>query len=377
MIPDRRLAVLLDQVKQTQISRCLYHNPTRSPSLFADHKCDRDQFPLQTILELTQNDEVWFLEFSHGGRRLATSGQDSAVIIYDTTDFQILHQLTEHTKYVGYVTWSPDDTKIITCSHDRTAKVWDATVRQFHLWCARICAESILQTGLCILTINHHTEPVTTASWAPDGRTFVTGSLDKKTQLCIWSLSGGQNLYTWSSNYRVQDLAISPDGQRLVTISAEKQIFVYNFITREEEYSLRLKTEVTCINISRDSKYMLVNMADNELQLIDIGSAEIVRRFLGQKQGKYVIRSTFGGADENLVISGSEGKIDPLPLFFENSIFTWVGGTDGQIYIWHKENGTLIETLDGHAGGCVNAVAWNPADACMFASAGDDKKVRM
>ena len=125
----------------------------------------------------------------------------------------------------------------------------------------------------------------------------------------MWNLSG-RNVYTWSSDYRVQDCAISPDGQRLVTISQQKQIFVYSFITKEEEYSLRLKTELTSVNISRDSKYILVNLADNELQLIDINSAEIVRRFLGQKQGKYVIRSTFGGADENLVISGSEGEID-------------------------------------------------------------------
>ena len=50
---------------------------------------------------------------------------------------------------------------------------------------------------------------------------------------------------------------------------------------------------------------------------------------------------------------------------------------DSKVYIWHKENGTLIETLSGHTRGCVNAVAWNSADPSMFASAGDDKIVRM
>lgn len=50
---------------------------------------------------------------------------------------------------------------------------------------------------------------------------------------------------------------------------------------------------------------------------------------------------------------------------------------DSKVYIWNKENGTLIETLEGHTRGCVSAVSWNPADPCMFASGGDDMKVRM
>lgn len=51
-------------------------------------------------------------------------------------------------------------------------------------------------------------------------------------------------------------------------------------------------------------------------------------------------------------------------------------GLDSNVYIWHKENGTLVETLPGHAG-MVNCVAWNPANPHMFASAGDDHDVRM
>ena len=230
------------------------------------------------------------------------------------------------------------------------------------------------------MTIDYHEsnkQAVTTAAWAPDGQSFVTGKLHGDNRLCLWSESGHQ-LHSWAVNYRVQDCAISPDGQRLVVISNESHIIVYNFATREEEYSILQKNQMTSIQISKDSRYMLINMANCEVQLIDIETAEMHRRFLGQKQGEYVIRGTFGGADQNLIISGSEGQL-------------WIGGrsnqkfkrkgltihSDTKIYIWHRENGTLIERLEGHTTGCINVIAWNPTDPCMFASGGDDKKVRM
>lgn len=52
---------------------------------------------------------------------------------------------------------------------------------------------------------------------------------------------------------------------------------------------------------------MLINTTDDEVHMIDIETADIVRKFVGQRQGNFIIRSAFGGADENLVVSGSEG----------------------------------------------------------------------
>jgi len=51
-------------------------------------------------------------------------------------------------------------------------------------------------------------------------------------------------------------------------------------------------------------------------------------------------------------------------------------GTDGHIYIWHKEFGQLVEDIEAHKSSC-NSVSWNPKNPQMFASAGDDNTVRM
>lgn len=129
MLPSHRLPVLLDQAKQSQISKCLYHNPSTSLSLFSDHTCDRSHFPLRTIMELSgAAGEVWYLEFSQDGSMLAVSGDDFTVLIYDTSNFRIRHKLAGHTGSVVYVAWSPDSTRLITCSRDQKAKMWDPIV---------------------------------------------------------------------------------------------------------------------------------------------------------------------------------------------------------------------------------------------------------
>jgi WD40 repeat protein len=135
-------------------------------------------------------------------------------------------------------------------------------------------------------------------------------------QLCVWNHSGNR-VHAWSGNYRVRDCSITPDGRRLVVLSSEKKIHVYDFRTREEEYSLAVKVDLTCLSITSDSRYMLVNRVDNEIQLLDIETAEVVRKYSGQKQGQCVIRSIFGGANENFVVSGSEGRVPTNPYSAE------------------------------------------------------------
>lgn len=134
MIPKNRLAALLDQVKQHQINGCLYHNTAAPPSLYGDHMCDRNNFPLYPNIQLTSHtNEIWYVEFSHDGTKLATASLDHTVIIHDVKQsFAVIHRLAEHEGPVTYVRWSPDDSKVVTCSLDKKAKVWDVEVCLFN-----------------------------------------------------------------------------------------------------------------------------------------------------------------------------------------------------------------------------------------------------
>lgn len=135
MIPEHRLAVLLDQVQEQQIQQCLYHNTTSPPSLYHDHVCDGNDFPLHIYQELKEHqDEVWYLEFSHNGSMLASAGKDNKVIIYNTNNWRALWHFQEshdggtNESGICYISWSPDDRYLLSCSQAKEIIVYDTKV---------------------------------------------------------------------------------------------------------------------------------------------------------------------------------------------------------------------------------------------------------
>ncbi|KAM3527224.1 hypothetical protein NHJ13051_003036 [Beauveria bassiana] len=337
MLPETRLAVLLDHVKKSQIDTCLYHTAASSPSLYSDHFCERRNFPTEVALELSDlAGEAWQVQFSHDGARLAACGSSEAVVIWETTAFSTICVLADHEAGVGNISWSPDDTMLVTCSQDNFARLWDA------------------RSGALIKKLFSFDKPVTGCLWAADSKSFVLGGLSRAHGLCTFSVNGDE-IQEWGRDHRVQDLALSPDGRWLVALDDRYTFHVYNAKTREFLYSHELKTRPTSVCISEDSKHMLLNKHDGEAQLIEIETKAYKQKFLGHTGGDFLIRSAFGGANEGFVVSGSE---------------------DGNILIWHKNTGAAVERLKGHDPRC-NAVAWNPADPCMLASAGDDCRVKI
>ncbi|KAG5438784.1 hypothetical protein PCANB_002504 [Pneumocystis canis] len=334
ILPEKRLLRLLSQAKSYQISQCLYHTDSNFSSLLSDHHCEKDQFPNTVVKVLRDHtDEVWCTRFSHNGKYLASASKDSTAIIWNLQTYRPLYILKEHEKPVIYVDWSPSDELILTCGQDHMAKLWD------------------VESGVCIRTITHHKDFVTSCSWLPDGSGFITASLDM--DVILWN-TDGVIIHQWKGS-RVYDLAVTPDGKKFIAGGTEKMLHVYNLLNKTLEFSFLMQSDLTCVSISKDSKFAIINVSSQEVYLWDLEKMQVVKKYAGQHQGNYIIRSCFGGAQENFILSGSE---------------------DSQVYVWHRENGSLIETLKSHKG-TVNSVSWSPVNPVMFASAGDDHTVRI
>lgn len=302
MIPERRLAVLLDQIQDQQIRQCLYHNTVQPPSLYHHHVCEGDEFPLHVYHELREHqDEVWYLEFSHNGSMLASAGKDNRVIVYNTANWRPIWQFQENHNSgsnetgICYISWSPDDRHLLSCSQAKEVVLYDT------------------RTGHKVGSIDHFTYPVTTAAWAPDGASFVVGSQDSTRPLGLYQISDRQDIFTWTSDdgvsMRINDCSISADGSRLAAITSDNRVLVYDFQTRAKIADWYMEDKLTCVSLSHDGRTLLISMNEGRIMLLDSENGDIVQRYAGLKQSEFVIRSAFGGANENFVISGSEGEL--------------------------------------------------------------------
>ncbi|GAA5867882.1 hypothetical protein JCM1840_003474 [Sporobolomyces johnsonii] len=376
LLPQHRLSTLLSQAQAHQQRHHAFPSSPSEPfSLLVDCEAEASgAFPDYTTHILREHtDEVWRMAWSHNGEYLATAGKDRSVIIWRVkTGFTVVNKFREHADPVSCVAWSPDDSILLTAA-ETVIKMWNT------------------ETGVCIATLSRHEYPIGALVWLPDGQGFVSGGMDLK--VYFWDLAGNITSHLPSSPTRVVDLAVSPDGSKLVCIGRadtlephmlpsrhgsrsatpaaapgttsmtpplgarhEKRISVYDLRKKEMLYELVQPQELTSVEISSDSRYAIVSHAPKEILYLELETGTVLRKFEGHDQGQYILRSCFGGALENFVLSGSG---------------------DGKIFIYHRDTGRLLHTLTGHARTTVNAVAWNPSHRAMWASCSDDRTVRI
>jgi WD40 repeat protein len=151
--------------------------------------------------------------------------------------------------------------------------------------------------------LSEFSEPVSSVAWHPDGQSFITGGLDEF--LIQWDLNGEKLCKVPSP--RIYDLKITADGMNIVTVCIKDQLHVINFQDWSMEKSYSLGTRLTGVQTTKDSRYAIVNTAAREVVMIDLETGWVIQRYSGQVQDQWVIRGCIGGADENFVLSGSEG----------------------------------------------------------------------
>lgn len=102
---------------------------------------------------------ITWVEFSPDGKWMAAASRDCHVYIWRIGQEAFSKVLTGHSQRIWSARFSSDSTRILTCSFDCSARIWDVS------------------SGRQIAKLPHDTW-VGTAQWSPDGSRVVTGSAD-------------------------------------------------------------------------------------------------------------------------------------------------------------------------------------------------------
>jgi WD40 repeat protein len=131
--------------------------------------------------------------FSPDGTRILTASWDKTARLWNAATGQKIATLRGHDERVASAAFSPDGTRILTASWDKTARLWDAA------------------TGKEIAVLRGHGEAVWTAVFSPDGTHVATASADKTARIWdIGSIPKG-NLFdiacAWLPDHDLTDIA--------------------------------------------------------------------------------------------------------------------------------------------------------------------------
>ena len=141
-------------------------------------------------------------DFSPDGTRLvtATAGKEGTVRVWNLATGQPVGVPARHEAAIRTVQFSPDGSRFVTASEDRTRRVWDT------------------ETGQSIGEPMRHEGWVSDASFSPDGTRIVSAH---NNQAIIWDPATGKPLWTLLHQDKVKCARFNADGSRIVTVSAK------------------------------------------------------------------------------------------------------------------------------------------------------------
>ena len=168
----------------------------------------------------TGREAVLSAAFSPDGSRIVTASDDKTARIWDAATDKEIVVLRGHDSAVYSAVFSPDGSRIVTASGDQTARIWDAA------------------TGKEIAVVRGHDDGVNSAAFSPDGSRIVTASKDQTAR--IWDVATGKEIAVLRGHDdEVNSAAFSPDGSRIVTASDDETARIWDAATGKEIVVLR------------------------------------------------------------------------------------------------------------------------------------------
>ncbi|EMD36490.1 hypothetical protein CERSUDRAFT_156165 [Gelatoporia subvermispora B] len=251
--------------------------------------------------------------FSPDGTRVVSGSQDRTVRIWNAqTGDLLMDPLEGHNHTVTCVTFSPHGMHIVSGSHDATIRLWNA------------------RTGdLVMNALKGHSKGVLCVAFSPDGTQIVSGSDD--CTLILWDARSGKPLVNAFEGHTgaVNSVMFSQDGKQVVSCSDDETIRLWN---------VKLGKEVMEPLSGHGDRVCSVAFSPNGTQIVS-GSDDRTIRLWDARTGAPIIGPLAGHNDSIFSVAFS---LDGTQIVS--------GSADKTIQLWDVATGCpVMQPFEGHS----------------------------
>ena len=100
---------------------------------------------------------------------------------------------------------------------------------------------------------------------------------------------------------------VTDNGEEILSGCKPNTILLFNKETKDERFSIEKCHTINSFSLSKDNKFLLVNLLNQEINLWNIeGEPKLVGKYKGHRPARFIIRSCFGGLEQAFIARESE-----------------------------------------------------------------------